>query len=43
MVHYVQYSNGLMSHVILPFEYQTPILFAIQMFGIQMGTVLYCT
>ena len=32
----VWYSTGLPSHVTLPFEYLTPILSSIQVFGIQM-------
>ena len=35
MVQNVRYSNGQPSHVTLPFEYHTPI-----MYGIQMATVL---
>ena len=38
MVQTVRYSNGLPSHV-TPFEYLTPILSSIQMFGVQMVTV----
>ena len=41
MVQNVQYSNGLPSHMTLLFEYQTPILSGIQMFGVQMVTVNY--
>ena len=41
MVQNVRYLNGLPSHVTLPFEYLTPILSSIQVFGIQMVTVHY--
>ena len=34
------YLNVLPSHVTLPFEYQTPKLSGIQVFGIQIVTVL---
>ena len=40
LVQNVCYSNGLSSHVTLPFEYRTPILSGIQVFGIQMVTVV---
>ena len=40
MVQNVKYFNGPPSHVTLPFEYRTPILSGIHMFGIQMVTVL---
>ena len=40
MVQNVQYSNGPPSHVTLPFECRTPILSCIQVFGIQMVTVV---
>ena len=40
MVQNVRYTNGLPSHMILPFEYRTPILSGIQVFGIQMVTVV---
>ena len=35
----VHYLNGPPSHVTLPFEYQTPLLSGIQVFGIQMVTI----
>ena len=35
---YVQYSNGLPSHMILLFEYQTHLLSSIPVFDIQMFT-----
>ena len=41
MVQNFWYLNGPPSHMTLPFEYQTPILSSIQVFGIQMDTVLY--
>ena len=40
MVQNVWYLNGLQSHVTLLFEYPTPMLSGIQVFGIQMVTVL---
>ena len=39
MVQNVWYSNGLPSHMTLPFEYRTPILSVNQVMGIQMVTV----
>ena len=38
MVQNIQYLNGLPSHVNLPFEYQIPILF-----GIQISPVFRCS
>ena len=40
MVQNVQYSNGPPIQVTLPFEYRTPMLSSIQVFGIQMMIVL---
>ena len=40
MVQNVRYLNGPPSHATLPFEYWTLILSGIQVFGIQMVTVL---
>ena len=39
MVQNVRYLNGLLSHVTLPFEYRTPMLWGIQMLVTQMVTV----
>ena len=41
MVQNVRYLNGPPSHVTLPFEYRTPTLSGIQVFGIQMVTVIF--
>ena len=43
MVHYVRYLNSQPSHVTLLFEYQTPTLSSIQVFRVQMVTVLDIT
>ena len=40
MVQNVRYSNGPPSHMTLPFEYRTPVLSSIQVFSIQMVTVV---
>ena len=42
MVQNVRYSNSTPSQMTLPFEYPTPILSSIQVFSIQMVTVLTC-
>ena len=41
MVPNVRYSNGPPSYVTVSFEYQTPILSGIQVFGIQVVTVIF--
>ena len=40
MVQNVQYLCGLPSHMTLPFEFQTPVLSRIQVFVIQIVTVM---
>ena len=40
MVQNVRYLNGPPSYVTWPFEYQTPIMSGIEVFGVQMVTVL---